>query len=261
MSRIRTIKPEFFTSADIVSLSPLARLFYVSLWCESDREGRFKWDTRTLKMRYMPGDTCDIADLANELIDAGLVVLYEVDGKDYAEIPTFKSHQVINNRESESTIPPRVKGASKRVSAEGRKEGKERKEIKPPIPPLQGGDDPKEDDEDNEDADPVIAKRTPITLKAYIESCKQAGTAPIPEGDPVFAYVAKSGIPEDYLRLQWLEFKARYVDEPRRQKSWPRKFLNSVRGNWYGLWAMGPNGSYFLTTKGKQADNVHKDEE
>lgn len=43
MARIRTIKPEFFTSEDIVSLSPLARLFYVSLWCEADREGRLDW--------------------------------------------------------------------------------------------------------------------------------------------------------------------------------------------------------------------------
>jgi hypothetical protein len=40
MARIRTIKPEFFTSEDIVSLTPLARLFYVSLWCEADREAR-----------------------------------------------------------------------------------------------------------------------------------------------------------------------------------------------------------------------------
>ena len=43
MSRIRSIKPEFFTSEDIVSMTPLARLFYVSLWCEADREGRLDW--------------------------------------------------------------------------------------------------------------------------------------------------------------------------------------------------------------------------
>lgn len=137
MARIRTIKPEFFTSEDIVSLSPLSRLFYVSLWCESDREGRLEWKTGTFKMRYFPGDNCDIVAMGQELVAAGLVVLYEANGKKYAEIPTFKEHQVINNREQESVIPSkndgedsRVKVACTRDQAEGRKEGKEGKEGK-----------------------------------------------------------------------------------------------------------------------------------
>ncbi len=129
MSRIRTIKPEFFTSEDIVSLTPLARLFYVSLWCEADREGRLEWKPRTFKMRYLPADDCDVVALGDELIEMGLVRLYEVDGKTYAVIPQFTRHQVINNREQESDLPepPRVKDAC--VTREsGRKEGKERKE-------------------------------------------------------------------------------------------------------------------------------------
>ena len=124
MSRIRTIKPEFFTSEDIVSLTPLSRLFYVSLWCEADREGRLSWNTRTLKLRYFPADDCDIDTMAQELIAAKLIELYEVDGRLYAQIPSFAKHQVINNREAQSTIPARVKDASTRVQGEGRKEGK-----------------------------------------------------------------------------------------------------------------------------------------
>lgn len=131
MARIRTIKPEFFTSEDIVTLTPLARLFYVSLWCEADREGRFSWRPVTLKMRYLPGDDCNIDGLANELTDAGLIVIYEVEGKLYAEIPSFKNHQVINNRESESIIPARVKVASTRDQGEGRKGRKEGKGKEP----------------------------------------------------------------------------------------------------------------------------------
>jgi len=139
MARIRTIKPEFFTSEDIVSLSPLARLFYVSLWCEADREGRLEWKPKTLKMRYLPSDNCDVDALGTELVDGGLIHLYEVDGRTYAAIPGFTRHQVINNRESESNIPspvdnkkPRVKVASERVQGEGKEgregKGKERKE-------------------------------------------------------------------------------------------------------------------------------------
>ena len=148
MARIRTIKPEFFTSEDIVSLTPLARLFYVSLWCEADREGRLEWKPRTLKYRYLPGDDCDIEQLAGELTGAGLIILYEVHDKRYAEIPSFKKHQVINNRESASVIPVRKDekaGAcidasatrEGRVKAEG-KEGREGKEIARVLP---SGDD------------------------------------------------------------------------------------------------------------------------
>lgn len=132
MARIRTIKPEFFTSADIASLTPLSRLFYVSMWCEADREGRIAWNPKTFKLRYFPADDCDISEVAQEVVDAGLIVLYVVDGKQYGEIPSFSQHQVINNREADSSLPenPRVKDASARVQGEGRKEGKERKERK-----------------------------------------------------------------------------------------------------------------------------------
>jgi len=126
MARIRCIKPEFFSSEDITSLTPLSRLFYVSLWCESDRVGRLEWKPGTFKLRYFPADSCDILAMGKELSDAGLIVIYEAEGKTYAEIPTFEEHQVINNREAQSTIPARVKVACARVKAEGRKEGKGR---------------------------------------------------------------------------------------------------------------------------------------
>lgn len=133
MARIRSIKPEFFTSEDIFSMSPLARLFYVSLWCEADREGRLEWKVGTLKARYLPADNCDINALAQELIDMGLIILYEVDGKKYAEIPTFVEHQVINNREAESKIPARVPHASTtRESGREGKEGRERSDASKP---------------------------------------------------------------------------------------------------------------------------------
>ena len=102
MARIRTIKPEFFTSEDIVSLSPLARLLYIALWCESDKDGRMVWKPKTFKMRYFPADDCDIFELCKEITDAGLVKLY---GDSYAYIPAFSAHQHINPRESASQLP------------------------------------------------------------------------------------------------------------------------------------------------------------
>jgi hypothetical protein len=102
MSRIRTIKPQFFTSEDIVELSLGARLLYIATWCEADREGRFVWKPKTFKMRYFPADNLDTSVLAGELIDRGLLVLY---GDGYAYIPTFVKHQHVNPRESPSILP------------------------------------------------------------------------------------------------------------------------------------------------------------
>jgi hypothetical protein len=120
VARIRTIKPEFFTSEDIVSLSPFARLLYIALWCEADKEGRMVWKPKTFKMRYLPGDEQDINALLQELTDSGLIVLY---GDGLAYIPQFRKHQHINPRETESILPdpestrqPRVKHASARVT-------------------------------------------------------------------------------------------------------------------------------------------------
>jgi hypothetical protein len=102
LARIRTIKPDFFTSEDIVALSPHARLLYIALWCEADREGRFGWRPGTFKLRYFPGDSIDVEAIGNELIERGLVVLY---GEGLAHIPTFADHQHVNPREAQSTLP------------------------------------------------------------------------------------------------------------------------------------------------------------
>lgn len=134
MARIRTVKPEFFTSEDIISLSPFARLLYIGMWCEADREGRFAWKPNTLKLRYLPADDIQIYSLCDEIVNAGLVVKY---GDGMAFIPSFSKHQSINPREAASTLPapdeysnsysPRVTDASLTVTdaQRGRKEGKE----------------------------------------------------------------------------------------------------------------------------------------
>jgi hypothetical protein len=135
MARIRTIKPEFFTSEDIVEMPPLARLLYIALWCEADKEGRLSWKPKTFKMRYLPADECNIEDIAAVLVDRKLLILY---GDGFAFIPSFKDHQHINPREKESVLPDpestrggRVSDASVTRREEGRKEGKGKETISP----------------------------------------------------------------------------------------------------------------------------------
>lgn len=118
MARIRTIKPEFFTSEDIVGLSPLARLLYIAVWCEADKEGRLTWKPMTFKLRYFPGDNCDIQALCKELVDGGMVKLY---GDGLAYVPQFGKHQHVNPRESASILPsPEQSRVSTRRDASAR---------------------------------------------------------------------------------------------------------------------------------------------
>lgn len=102
MGRIRTIKPEFFTSEDIVALPYHARLLYIATWCEADREGRLVYKPLTLKMRYFPADNFDVQEACNLLVTQGLLTLY---GDGNAFIPSFSSHQHINPRETPSKLP------------------------------------------------------------------------------------------------------------------------------------------------------------
>ena len=108
--RIRTYKPEFFTHpllADLDRISQLpVRISLMGLWSCSDREGRFKWDARRLGAQILPYDHIDFEIILNILAENKFIVKYEVDGKVYGFVPSFGRHQVINNREQESSLPP-----------------------------------------------------------------------------------------------------------------------------------------------------------
>ena len=109
MPRIRTIKPEFFKHEDLFDAErasglPL-RLAFISLWTVADRDGRFKWRPRALKVECLPYDECDFALVLDALCTRGFIVKYACGMEVFGCIPSFGKHQVINNRESKSELP------------------------------------------------------------------------------------------------------------------------------------------------------------
>jgi len=108
----RSITRDLFGDEDVISVSPLARWLLLACFIEADREGRLAWRPKTLRLRYLPGDDCDIDKVAGELVDAGLVVTYCHGDLIYAWIPRFKMYQNINNKEKASQLPspPSYKG-------------------------------------------------------------------------------------------------------------------------------------------------------
>jgi hypothetical protein len=148
-------------------------------------------------------------------------------------------------QEESDSCPQNVRKTSgKSKDKKPTREEKRREEVKDsPITPK-GGD---------------AKARGSIALNTFLTECKEKGENPIPDDDPVLTYCASIGIPQEFLALQWKEFKDRYRDGTKRYKDWRRVFGNSVRGNWFKLWAINANGEYFLTTTGKQAERANKE--
>ena len=94
-------------------------------------------------------------------------------------------------------------------------------------------------------------KSKEITLSEFLAECKEKNELPIPEDDPVFAYSNKVGIPIEFLRLGWLQFKTLQRSD-KKQKDWRHVFREYVRRNFLKVWFIDSNGNYCLTTLGKQ---------
>ena len=92
-----------------------------------------------------------------------------------------------------------------------------------------------------------------ITLTEFLQKCKESKEAPIPEDDPIFEYTDKVGIPFEFLKLGWIQFK--YLQKPdKKQKDWRMVFRNYVRFNYLKVWFIDNEGKYCLTTLGKQLE-------
>src|SRR5690242_17518335 len=99
MARIRTIKPEFPQSETIGKLSRDARLLFIQLWTVADDSGRLRGNIAYLSGALYPYDDDardKIGDWLTELERAGCVRCYQVEGKQYIDIPSFLKHQRID---------------------------------------------------------------------------------------------------------------------------------------------------------------------
>lgn len=133
MARIRTIKPEFWTSEQITKCSVSARLLFIGMWNFCDDWGRCPDSPGRLKMQILPADDMSIHDLLTELSVTGLIHRYSVDGKDFIQITGWQ-HQVINRRAKKSLYPSSPAFTEHSLKTHGvLMQCKTKKE--PPLPP------------------------------------------------------------------------------------------------------------------------------
>lgn len=98
MSRIRSIKPEFWTSAQVLECSRDARLLFIGLWNFCDDSGRHVDNSKQIKAELFAADDLlveNVRGMLDELVAHGLLIRYEASGASYLQV-TGWHHQRID---------------------------------------------------------------------------------------------------------------------------------------------------------------------
>lgn len=98
-----------FAAVDAGALTEFAQLVYVLLVSHTDDFGRLEGDAETIKMRVFPAASKrtvkDFAKALEALHKAGLVIWYEVEGKELLEVTQFSEHQSGLHKRTSSKYP------------------------------------------------------------------------------------------------------------------------------------------------------------
>lgn len=109
MPRIRSIKPEFWSSPSVTAMSPVARLLFIAMWNWADDAGRGTYFPRELMGFAFPNDedmsVADFRGIVAEIRAHCAVEFYDVAGRHYFEIPSWKKHQSRHAKLSASKYP------------------------------------------------------------------------------------------------------------------------------------------------------------
>jgi hypothetical protein len=109
MARIRSIKPEFWTSEQVVECSAMARLLFIGLWNFCDDAGRHTNSAKQIKAEVFPADDISldtIRGLILELSKNGLIETYTIEEKELLQV-TGWHHQRIDKPQKAKYPPPK----------------------------------------------------------------------------------------------------------------------------------------------------------
>jgi len=94
VAKIRGVKPDLWTDEDFVELSPLARLLWLGMWNYACDNGHLADKSKQIKMRVLPTDDVNCAELLREIAAQGLIE--RADG--WITIPNLTRHQKPDRR-------------------------------------------------------------------------------------------------------------------------------------------------------------------
>ena len=109
MAKIRSIKPEFFTSEDVSALPLRARLTWIGLWTHCDDHGRAKDNVKLIKAAIWPLDDVSLRDVEEDLAQlaaGGRIIRYEVDGHRYLQVTNWHHQYIAKPSKAKAPPPP-----------------------------------------------------------------------------------------------------------------------------------------------------------
>jgi hypothetical protein len=113
--RIRSIRPEFWSSEDIAALDIPTRLLFIGLWSYVDDNGVGRDVEKLIRSELFPLDDDPRETLATvsrglqHLADGGQITRYMVDGKPFLHVTAWDTHQKVD-RPGKSRYPLPTRG-------------------------------------------------------------------------------------------------------------------------------------------------------
>lgn len=116
----RILKDSICTSDNVDELSTFQETFFYRLIVNCDDYGRMDARAKILSARLFPLKNLDedqIKDALRALVNADLIILYEVNGRPYLQMKTWERHQQVRARKSKYPSPD--EGVCKQTEADG----------------------------------------------------------------------------------------------------------------------------------------------
>ena len=118
--RIRSIKPEFWSSPDIAALSDSDRLLFIGLWSYVDDHGRGRDDIALIVAALYPHDmvanpldtVAKVRDGLARLSEADLILRYTVASRTYFLVTGWSKHQRVDKPKASRIPAPEEEGTT-----------------------------------------------------------------------------------------------------------------------------------------------------
>ena len=228
MARIRTVKPEFFRHEGLQDLEiknpgKYPMFVFEGLWLVSDKDGRFEWRPRQIKLDILPFLSFDMEETLLILKTEGYIQQYTINGKDYGFIPSFKTHQRIDGKEKEA--PERYPSPLEQIGT--------RPEHTQNIPDTQERTQEREKEREREKEKEKERKGSQKKQKTSF-----------PENFKISERVKKWAIEKGWADLdEHLEsFRLKCRSKDYQYVDWDEAFMNAIRDNWAKVGNANGNG-------------------
>ncbi len=235
MSRIRTIKPDFFLDDGLAELPPLTRLLFIGLWTLADCKGRLEDRPKKIRAQLHPYDDGDTDAMLQALHDTRFIQRYEVDGKRYLAIRTFEKHQRLTGKEAEaeSNIPA---PATENQQVIGETSGKDFSFTNVQEGKGKEGNRKGREEEGKGDAPALgenhfVVSGNPKPSKPT-RTDKDVISADWEPSESTYVFLEAQGINRPFSTGCVAEFRLYWRERAERRPGWEAAFVNNVKRQW-----------------------------